>query len=208
MSSLNRKPLLVALTGGIGSGKSTVSQEFELLKVPCFNADKVAGSYYNDAEFRKLLLPLFGSSIFDEKGSVIKSRIAQIVFSNPEKLQQLNAIIHPKVMSDFDRWVEEHNECDYVIQENAILFEHGFDNLFDVTIAVYAPEDVRIRRVMKRDGASFEAVEARIKNQMNEEEKRGKATFVIMNYKGEKYRKKRIESLHKKLLKLALSKRN
>lgn len=202
MSSSSKRPLLVALTGGIGSGKTIVSQQFEQMGIPCFYADKVAGMYYNDTEFCKLLLPIFGEQIFTAQGLPDKRKIADIVFADPMKLKQLNSLIHPKVMSDFALWVDKHNECPYVIQENAILFEHGFDKMFDKTIMVYAPKDVRIRRVLKRDNTTFEAVEARMNNQMNDEDKRNKADYVIINYKGEKYRTKRIEKVHEKILKL------
>lgn len=202
MSSSSKRPLLVALTGGIGSGKTIVSQQFEQMGIPCFYADKVAGMYYNDTEFCKLLLSIFGEQIFTAQGLPDKRKIADIVFADPMKLKQLNSLIHPKVMSDFALWVDKHNESPYVIQENAILFEHGFDKMFDKTIMVYAPKDVRIRRVLKRDNTTFEAVEARMNNQMNDEDKRNKADYVIINYKGEKYRTKRIEKVHEKILKL------
>ena len=203
MSSLNKKPLLVGLTGGIGSGKSIVSLQFEKLGVPCFSADKIAGSYYNDKDFCKLLLPIFGNEIFDTNGLPNKRKIAEIVFSDNNKLQQLNAIIHPKVMSDFDKWVLENYDFPYLIQENAILFEYGFEKIFDKTIMVYAPQKLRIRRVMKRDNATYKEVEARINNQMNDEEKRKHSDYVIINYKGEKYRTERIKITHEKILKLA-----
>lgn len=200
MSSLNKKPLLVGLTGGIGSGKTVVSNQFENMGIPCFYADKVAGTYYNDKYFCEKLYPIFGDVVFDENGVPNKRKIAEIVFSNPDKLQQLNAIVHPKVMSDFETWVALHADSPYVIQENAILFEHGFEMMFDKTIMVYAPKDLRIRRVLKRDKTTYEAVEARINNQMDDEEKRKKSDYVILNYKGEKYRTSRIEKVHKKIL--------
>ena len=202
MSLLNNKPLLVALTGGIGSGKTIVSQQFERLGVPCFFADKVAGSYYNDSEFCKHLIPIFGQQIFTEQGLPDKRKIADIVFADAEKLNQLNSLIHPRVMTDFSHWVDEHADSPYVIQENAILFEHGFDKMFDKTIMVYAPKDVRMRRVLKRDNTTFDAVEARMNNQMDDEYKRNRADYIIINYKGEKYRNERIEKVHKKILKL------
>lgn len=202
MLLLNKKPLLVALTGGIGSGKTIVSQQFERLGVPCFFADKVAGAYYNDIEFCKQLLPIFGERIFTEQGVPDKRKIAEIVFADTEKLNQLNSLIHPRVMSDFALWVDKHINSPYVIQENAILFEHGFDKIFDKTIVVYAPKDVRIRRVLKRDNTTLEAVEARMNNQMDDDDKRSRADFVIINYKGEKYRNERVEKVHEKILKL------
>lgn len=202
MSSSNKRPLLVALTGGIGSGKTIVSQQFERFGVPCFFADKVAGAYYNDSEFCKQLIPILGEQIFTERGTPDKRKIAEIVFADAEKLKQLNSLIHPKVMSDFALWVDEHIDSPYVIQENAILFEHGFDKMFDKTIMVYAPKDVRIRRVLKRDNTTFEAVEARMNNQMDDEDKRNRADYVIINYKGEKYRNERVGKVHKKILKL------
>ena len=204
MLSSNKKTLLVGLTGGIGSGKTIVSHQFEQMGVPCFFADKVAGMYYNDKEFCKQLIPIFGDKVFDTECNPNKRKIAEIVFADAEKLSQLNSIIHPRVMADFDIWVSQHSNYPYLIQENAILFEHGFEKIFDKTIMVYAPQEVRIRRVMKRDNTTYQEVKARMDNQMNDEEKRNLSDYVIVNYKGEKYRNERIKIIHEKVMKFAM----
>lgn len=204
MSSLNKKPLLVGLTGGIGSGKTIVSLQFEQLGVPCFFADRVAGAYYRDREFCEQLRPIFGDAIFDADANPDKRKIAEIVFADEEKLKQLNSIIHPRVMADFDVWINQHIDYPYLIQENAILFEHGFEKIFDKTIMVYAPQEVRIRRVIKRDNTTYQAVKARMDNQMDDEEKRRLSDYVIINYKGEKYRNERVKKIHEKILKIAM----
>ncbi len=207
LSLSNERPLLVGLTGGIGSGKTVVCELFEALHVSCFHADPIAGSYYQDPNFCKLLLPIFGTVIFDERGIPDKKKIASIVFSDKAKLDQLNNLIHPRVFCDFEKWVLQHSNEPYLIQESAILFEYGFEKFFDKIICVSAPKSVRMRRVMKRDSITYEAVEARMKNQMDEEEKCKKANFVITNYKGEKYRRMQVEKLHTTLLTLSEKKR-
>ena len=135
--SSSANPLLVALTGGIGCGKTTVLNEFSRLGIPCFVADEVAGAYYQDADFLNQIRALFGNRVMLPDGSADKRAIAAIVFSNPHMLQQLNALVHPRVWDDFQRFVRAHSNAPYIIFETAIAYEYGFDRLVNRVICVY-----------------------------------------------------------------------
>ncbi len=169
---------IVGVTGGIGSGKSYACEVFKILGVPVYHADIEAKKCYDDPIFLEKLRDVFGNSVFDDLGKADKAAIAKIVFNNPDELKKLNALIHPLVINDFREWVKRQNSP-YVIQENAILFEAGFQKLFDKIICVYAPLPLVIERVMIRDNASREQVLARIQNQMDSQEKARRSDYVI-----------------------------
>ena len=173
----------IGLTGGIGCGKTTVLQEFQQLGVPCFVADSHAGNYYNETSFLDEIRHLFGESVFNSFGQVDKRRIADIVFSDKEKLIQLNSLIHPRVMEDFRAWAEQQTS-DYVIIESAILYEYGLDKQLDAIIAVYLEKEERLSRLELRDKVSRKELEARMRNQLSAEEKMERADYVILNYEG------------------------
>ena len=174
----------VGITGGIGCGKSTVAAEFAKLGVPCFVADSVAAAYYNDAAFLVEIRHLFGDTVFNTDGSVDKRKIAALVFADKDLLLKLNALIHPRVMADFDRFCQEHAEENYVLFESAILYDYGFDRLMDKVICVYLDMEERLCRLMQREGVGREALLARMANQLPAEETMLRADYVILNYEG------------------------
>ena len=199
--SSSDKPLLVGITGGMGSGKTTVLQCFEELGVPYFSADRVASEYYNDADFCKSLRTLFGDSIFNADGTPDKKAIANIVFHDKAMLEQLNALVHPRVMSDFQTWCEQHRDAPYVLFESAIIFENNLQKYFDKIICVYAPVELRVRRIIKRDKTTAELALARINNQLSDESKANRSHYIIRNYYGPKHRRKMVGIIHEKILK-------
>jgi dephospho-CoA kinase len=173
--------LKIGITGGIGSGKSTVCRVFSALGIPVFEADKVAKSLMDtDESIRAKLLSLFGASVYLPNRVVDRKYLAGIVFNDPSLLQQLNDIVHPVVRQTFFDWCEK-QQSPYIIQEAAILFESGFYKMMDKTIAVVTSENERIQRVMKRDGLTLELVKERMKNQWNDEQRIKLADFVIGN---------------------------
>lgn len=174
----------VGITGGIGCGKSTVVKEFAKLDVPCFVADTVAAGYYYDAGFLLQIRDLFGDTVFHLDGSVDKHCIADIVFADRDMLLRLNALIHPRVMNDFECFCTQHIDKPYVLFESAILYDYGFDHLMDAIICVYLDFEERLRRLLKRDGGSIEALKARMANQLPAEEVLCRADYVILNYEG------------------------
>lgn len=175
---------LVAVTGGIGCGKTTVLNEFRGLGIPCFLADEVAGSYYFDNEFLSQIRELFGGKVFLSNGQVDKRAIAEIVFHDKDKLESLNALIHPRVWADFLDFAQANSTAPYVIFESAIVYEYGFDKLVDKVVCVYLDKAERISRVQKRDHVTREHVESRMNNQMSAESKMMLADFVVLNYEG------------------------
>lgn len=171
----------VALTGSIGSGKSTAAKAFAYLGVPIFNADDRAKELYKLPEIKRKLVDYFGNSILDENHQLIRKELATIVFANKEKLQWLNELIHPMVKSQLDAWMLENEDKPYIIQEAAILFETGFDKYFDKIITVSTSIEERIQRVILRDSVEREAVLDRIKHQICDEEKEKRSDFVLKN---------------------------
>ncbi len=172
----------IAITGGIGSGKSYVSNLLEERGIPIYNADNESKRLtVSDKEIRKGLVALVGEQVYFDDGTLNKSLLASYLFASSEHATQINAIIHPQVKADFRRWLEEHADCEIVGLESAILYESGFDDVVDAIVAVYAPESLRLERAMKRDGATEAQIRARMAAQMNEEEKRNRADFVVLN---------------------------
>ena len=198
MSSSDR-PLLVALTGGIGCGKTTVLEQFKLLGIPCFVADQVAGRYYDDPAFLQQIRALFGDNVLLPDGSADKRAIAQIVFSDSGMLQRLNSLIHPRVWEDFQHFVQTHRQSPYVIFETAIAYEYGFDRLVDRVVCVYLEEEERLRRLELRDYATREQLLARMRNQLSAEEKMMRAHHVVLNYEGNP-RTRQVMHIHHQLL--------
>ena len=176
--------LKVGITGGMGCGKSTVVAEFQKLGVPAFVADRVAADYYRDPGFLSRLRHLFGPSVFLPDGSADKRRIADRVFAHREDLLALNALVHPRVMNDFNVFCLRHSDAPYCLFESAILFDYGFDRLMDRVLCVYLDREERLRRLMLRDGTSRQALEQRLANQLPPEESLMRADFVILNYEG------------------------
>lgn len=174
----------VGITGGMGCGKSTVVAEFRTLGVPCFVCDSVAANYYQDPDFLSDLRRLLGDGVFLPDGTADKRAVANRVFADRQLLLGLNALIHPRVMDDFDRFCRLHARQPYVLFESAILFDYGFDRLMDCVICVYLDLQERLSRLRHRDGVGEEAIMARIANQMPAEEMMRRADYVILNYEG------------------------
>lgn len=171
---------VIGLTGGIGSGKTTVANYFQEMGVPVYIADDGAKRVMQSKNILAEVKSAFGGNIFDND-ILNRAKLAQIVFNDKEQLAKLNAIVHPAVKLDFDDWVKEHKNNDYVMYEAAILFESGRYKECDVIITVTAPEEVRIDRVIKRDKTTREEVLSRMKMQWNDEKRISKSNFVINN---------------------------
>ncbi len=171
----------VGLTGNIGSGKSTVSKIFEVLGVPVFSSDEVGKGLYAKNKVKQQLRQLFPEHDFYPGGQFDKRVLAKVIFTNDEALNLINQLIHPMVEEEFQRWADDLSQHPYLIQESAILFEHGFESRFDAMILVAAPEELRLQRVMRRDGADRESVESRMSHQMEEDAKRKLSDFIIEN---------------------------
>ena len=174
----------VGITGGIGCGKSTVVAAFGKLGVPCFVADSVAGAYYSDPFFLNEVRGIFGDSVFRHDGSVDKRAIAARVFSDKALLGRLNALVHPRVMRDFDTFCQLHSGEPYVLFESAIMYDYGLDSLMDCVVCVYLDEEERLQRLQHRDGCDEAAIRARMASQMPAEEVMMRADYVILNYEG------------------------
>lgn len=171
----------IAVTGGIGSGKSYISHLLENMHIPVYNADNEAKRLtVSDAGIRGELIALLGEEVYKD-GLLNKPLLASYLFSDPAHVLQINSIIHPRVRKDFTVWVERQEKCEIVGMESAILYEAGFQDTVDAVIMVYAPVELRIQRAMYRDGASEEQVRARIAAQMDDEEKRRRADFTVVN---------------------------
>lgn len=173
--------LKIGITGNIGSGKTMVCRIFESMKIPVFYTDKEAFKAYNDPEIAQRVAKQFGSDVFDEKGNLIKQKLASIVFSNTLALEKINALIHPFVLNQYEEWLKHHNDKNYTLHEAAILFEHHLEKNMDFVINVSAPEEIRMKRVMKRDNITEEIVKLRMRNQWADDEKNKLADFVIYN---------------------------
>ena len=170
----------VGITGGVGSGKSVVSELLRLNGIPVYNSDSEAKRLmHTSANIRRLLTDLFGEEAYVGK-SLNRNYIANLVFGNVERLGRLNAIVHPAVRSDFNEWaVNQHS--DIIVVESAILFESGLSSHLDKVIAVTAPLETRIARVVKRDSLSKEQILQRILSQTSEEERLRLSDFVVIN---------------------------
>jgi len=172
----------IGITGGIGSGKSTISRIFELLGVPVYYADAEAKELMNtDSIVKSAIIDLFGKNVIAEKETLDRKAISAIVFNDKNKLEKLNAIIHPTIASHFNNWLIKQSNAVYILKEAAILFESGANKQMDKVIVVTAPQQLRIDRVLLRDKTSREEVEHRINNQLPDEELVKLANYTITN---------------------------
>jgi dephospho-CoA kinase len=171
---------IIGLTGGIGSGKTTLVNYMESLGIPVFIADEEAKKAMQSPHVLEEVKTSFGNSIF-ENGQLNRQQLASIVFSNPDKLKELNSIIHPEVKRLFAIWLNQHKTVPFVVYEAAILFESGSYQNCDYIITVTAPLEDRITRVIQRDNCSREQVLQRINAQWTDEERAVKSNFVIDN---------------------------
>lgn len=172
---------VVGITGGIGSGKTTTCVIFEHLGVPVYYADVRAKELMaKNAKLRNKITQAFGERAYDGD-KLNRKYLAEVVFNSSEKLSVLNGLVHPAVADDFDEWLEAHTSHKYVLKEAAILFESGAYHAVDLTVLVVAPEELRVERVMKRDGVSKEEVMQRMNNQWTQERKAKLADHIINN---------------------------
>ena len=190
---------LLGLTGGIGSGKTLVCSILEKLGIEVYYADSEAKRLMNtDPDLVIQIKKLFGMEAYNGT-SLNREFLAKEVFGDPAKLALLNAAVHPVVRKDFSHWAQTQKDAPYIVEETAILFESGARQFLDGSVLVYAPEGLRLQRVMDRDGLNEEEVRSRMKNQMDEEEKKRLADHVIINDEKEMLLPQVIE-LHKKIL--------
>lgn len=172
--------LKFGLTGGIGSGKSTVVKVFRALGVDVYISDAEAKKFLFSEKIITKLRNRFGENIFDDN-KLNKTKLANIVFNNADELDWLNSQIHPLVAIDFEKWLKDKQHKAYVIQESAILFESGFSKKFDKIITVSANKEERIERVMKRDNISKQEIKARMQKQLSDKEREESSDFIINN---------------------------
>jgi dephospho-CoA kinase len=171
---------IIGLTGGIGSGKTTVAQLFLSSGIPVYITDQEARNLMQSEAILDQIKNVFGTAVFNE-GILIKEKLSEIVFNDANKLAKLNGIVHPAVKMHFKQWLLEHQKDPFVIYESAILFESGSYKECDFIINVVAPLETRIQRVIERDKTTREKVLERIKNQWNDEQRSSKSDFIIEN---------------------------
>jgi dephospho-CoA kinase len=171
---------IIGLTGGIGSGKTTIANHLKSLGIPVYNSDEQAKKILYLPETIKSLKSVFGNSIFSNN-LLDKEKLSKLVFNYPIQLKLLNQIIHPKVKIDFDKWLIANKNATLVIKEAAILFESGSYKDCDAIISISAPQELRIQRVISRDHATLEEVMAKINNQWTDDMRNKKSNYVIDN---------------------------
>jgi len=192
---------IIGLTGGIGSGKSSVLEIFKKIGISTYNADESAKKIINsDKKIIYSIKQLFGEDIYDEN-ELNSKLVSKIVFNDKEKLKSLNLIIHPAVAIDFDNFCFKHRDETYIVKEAAIIFETKTENLFNKIIYVKAPKEIRIDRVMQRDNLSRDDVLNRIQNQINETSIIDKCDFIIDNINFTELEEKVLE-IHNTLISL------
>ena len=174
--------LKIGLTGNIGSGKTTVSKIFELLGIPVFYADDAAKKVMvTDQILIDSIKSTFGELSYFDDGTLNRKHIAGIVFNDAEQLAKLNSLVHPATFRAFDEWVKEINDVPYILKEAALLFESDSYKMCDYSIMIQAPLEIRIKRVVQRDGLTREEVERRDSKQFSEDKKTQLADYIIKN---------------------------
>lgn len=174
--------LKIGITGGIGSGKTTVCKVFELLGVPVFYADDVAKSImYTDPILKSGVIDAFGENSYTQSGELNRSYISSLVFNDKHKLEKLNSLVHPAVFRAFDSWVLSQKEASYIIKEAALLYESDAYKMCDQSILVISPIETRISRVKARDGISAEDIQLRMNRQFSDEQKMKFADHILIN---------------------------
>lgn len=174
--------LRIGITGGIGSGKTTVCEIFELLGIPVFYADAAAKEVmHTDQQLKNEIIDAFGLRSFSDDGILNRKYIADIVFHDLRALEKLNALVHPAVFRAFDNWLVKHKNAPYVLKEAALLFESESYKMCTHSILVKAPEELKISRVMQRDQITEAEVRLRMSRQFSDTEKEVLADFSIIN---------------------------
>lgn len=173
--------LQVGITGGIGSGKSTVSKAFSHLGIPYFDADREAKRLlHTDHELKERIKQEFGADMYTPQGMLNKPKFASVIFNDTTVLNKVNQMIHPRVQESFLEW-RERQSAPCIIMEAAILIESGFHELVDTILLVSCPEQIRINRVSRRDGVTEDQVRARMQHQLPEADKQKKADIILYN---------------------------
>lgn len=193
--------LKIGLTGGIGSGKSTVARLFELHGIPVYYADTAAKDIMNtDEALKEQIIHHFGADAYTDK-LLNRKYLADVVFKNKEKLELLNSLVHPATIKAADTWMK-HQKAPYAVKEAALIFESGSQSELDYVTGVYAPKTLRIHRTMQRDQVDRDEVLKRMKNQIEEEIKMRLCDFVIYNDE-QQLLIPQVNQLHEQLLQLA-----
>jgi dephospho-CoA kinase len=173
---------IIGITGGIGSGKTIVSQIFAKLDVPVYEADKAAHALYDKyPEIIDLIKNEFSEEVMDKNGKINRKKLGEIVFADQQKLSVLNKIVHPFVKTDFSEWFKNKKGYSYVLKEAAILFESGTDKDCDKVITISSPLEIRIARIRERDHKTKSEIELVISKQLSDEERIERSDFVIYN---------------------------
>lgn len=187
----------VGITGGIGSGKSSVCKMLALRGVPIYDSDSRAKQLMvTDAELVRLVSQRFGADVYVD-GMLNRPVLAARVFTDKVALAELNSMVHPAVMRDFERWAAEQQTA-YVVMESAIIFEAGLDDKLDAVVAVMAPCSLRLERAMQRDGATREQIEERMRTQLSDDELARRAKYAILNISLDELNED-VEQLHRRL---------
>ena len=197
------KPIKVGITGGIGSGKSTVAKIFSILGIPVYSADdRAKWLMIEDSVLKEKIISAFGKESYSESGQLNRTFLAKTVFSDPEKVKQINRLVHPAVRDDFNSWVNAQSSP-YVLKEAALIFESGGQNLLDYVINISTPLRIRVSRVMMRDPDRSEGqINKIIDQQLPDEEKNELSDFVIKNVDN-KLLIPQVLKIHEKLIGLA-----
>ncbi len=190
--------LKTAITGNIGSGKTTVCRIFESLGVPVFYADTEARKLYYDEEVINAVENAFGREVFDDNRQLLRQKLADIVFHDPAALKTLNGIIHPRLILRYTNWLQQRETYPYTLHEAAIIFENGLEKSFDRIINVSCPENIRLERIKKRDNLSDNEIKSRMQWQWPDEKKNKLSDFVIVN-DGSRFLIPQIIKIHKEL---------
>lgn len=202
----DRLPLQIGVTGGIGSGKSTVCRLFSVLGVPVYHADDRAKALMvEDPQLIEGITARFGE-VYDAGGQLRRKALADQVFNDPEALAELNALVHPAVFRDARRWSEGLAGHPYLMREAALLYESGSWKQVDEVLVVWAPEALRMERVMARDGSTAAEVRARMDRQMPDDQKRERADHVLFN-DGSRSLVQQVWTLHQHWMRTAADKR-
>jgi len=199
------RPLLVGITGGIGSGKSTISKVFEILKIPVYYADD-RGKFLltNDSSLKDQVVQSFGKESYNDDGSINRQFLANEVFPDQVKLDRLNSLVHPAVSQDFESWVRDNSTQKYLLKEAALLFETGSYKSLDRTICVLASKEIRMGRVLLRDEhRSGNDIDHIMSKQISDGQRKKLADYLLLN-NGFELIIPQVLKIHEKLLERTL----
>jgi len=190
---------VVGITGGIGSGKTTVCKIFELLGIPVFYADTEAKTLYDDATIKSKVVELFGKKVLGKDGKVDRAKLASIIFSDKPSLVKINLLIHPAVRKIFHQWKKQQKAVQYVIEEAAIMVESGVYKEINYLILINSPKLLRINRIIKSNKLNTNEIKKRIREQITDKEREKYADVIIIN-DGKHSLIEQVLRIHEKLL--------